>query len=71
MLSPRFYTTDFEAMDRSTSARVRTEWDELIAELRRDPNKGHFIRNDDWQFDLDQLPEGLRQASCSTFWSAR
>jgi magnesium-protoporphyrin IX monomethyl ester (oxidative) cyclase len=61
MLSPRFYTTDFEAMDRIDVSAVQAEWDELIAELRSDPNKGHFVRNDDWQFELEQLPEGLRR----------
>src|SRR3954463_5011101 len=61
MLSPRFYTTDFDAMDRLDVTLVKGEWDELIAEMRRDPNKGHFYRNDDWQFDLASLPEGLRR----------
>jgi len=61
MLSPRFYTTDFEAMDRIDVSAVQAEWDELIAELRSDPNKGHFVRNDDWQFELDKVPEGLRR----------
>jgi magnesium-protoporphyrin IX monomethyl ester (oxidative) cyclase len=61
MLSPRFYTTDFEAMDRLDVSRVKGEWDALIAEMRSDPNKGHFYRNDDWQFDLAGLPEGLRR----------
>ena len=40
---------------------MRAEWDALIAEMRSDPNKGHFNRNDDWQFDLADLPEGLRK----------
>jgi magnesium-protoporphyrin IX monomethyl ester (oxidative) cyclase len=61
VLSPRFYTTDFEAMDRLDVGGVRGEWDELIAEMRSDPNKGHFIRTADWQVDLDRLPEGLRR----------
>jgi magnesium-protoporphyrin IX monomethyl ester (oxidative) cyclase len=61
VLSPRFYTTDFEAMDRLDVSGVRGEWDELIAEMRSDPNKGHFIRTADWQVDLDRLPEGLRR----------
>ncbi|MFZ1429501.1 MAG: magnesium-protoporphyrin IX monomethyl ester (oxidative) cyclase [Geminicoccaceae bacterium] len=61
MLSPRFYTTDFEAMDRIDVSAVQAEWDALIAEMRSDPNKGHFVRNDDWQFELEQLPEGLRR----------
>jgi magnesium-protoporphyrin IX monomethyl ester (oxidative) cyclase len=61
VLSPRFYTTDFEAMDRLDVSGVRGEWDELIAEMRSDPNKGHFIRTADWQVDLERLPEGLRR----------
>ena len=61
VLSPRFYTTDFAAMDRLDVSSVKAEWDELIAEMRRDPNKGHFVRNADWQFDVADLPEELRK----------
>jgi magnesium-protoporphyrin IX monomethyl ester (oxidative) cyclase len=62
MLSPRFYTTDFEELDRMDVSSVREEWDKLIAELRADPNKSHFRRTEAWdEFDLDQLPEGLRK----------
>ena len=61
VLSPRFYTTDFEAMDRLDVGRVRGEWDTLMAELRSDPNSKHFTRSDDWNADIDGLPEGLRR----------
>ncbi|MBU1210346.1 MAG: magnesium-protoporphyrin IX monomethyl ester (oxidative) cyclase [Alphaproteobacteria bacterium] len=62
LLAPRFYTTDFEELDRLDVTPVRREWDELIAELKSDPNKGHFKRNEQWDdFDLDSLPEGLRK----------
>ncbi len=61
MLSPRFYTTDFDAMDRLDVSQVKGEWDALIDEMRSDPNKGHFYRNADWQFDLADLPEELRK----------
>ncbi|MEJ2517480.1 MAG: magnesium-protoporphyrin IX monomethyl ester (oxidative) cyclase [Methyloceanibacter sp.] len=61
-LSPRFYTTDFDELDRVDVSSVRDEWDPLIAEMRSDPNKGHFVRNADWQVpDLADLPEGLRK----------
>ncbi len=62
MLNPRFYTTDFDEMDRLDVSGVREEWDELIAEMRSDPNKGHFKRNADWdQIDIDALPDDLRR----------
>lgn len=62
LLAPRFYTTDFEELDRLDVTPVRREWDELIAEMKSDPNKGHFKRNEQWDdFDLDSLPEGLRK----------
>jgi magnesium-protoporphyrin IX monomethyl ester (oxidative) cyclase len=61
MLSPRFYTTDFEAMDRLDVSRVRTEWDAMMAELRSDHNNGHFRRSEPFDFKLSELPEGLRK----------
>ena len=61
ILSPRFYTTDFAAMERIDVSGVRAEWDGLIAELRSDPNKGHFIRNEKFDVDLSTLPPDLRQ----------
>jgi magnesium-protoporphyrin IX monomethyl ester (oxidative) cyclase len=61
VLSPNFYTTDFEAMDRLDVSRVRAEWDALLAEMRSDPNKVHFKRDADWEGELQSLPEGLRR----------
>ena len=61
VLSPRFYTTDFAAMDRLDVGPVRAEWDELMAEFARDTNKGHFVRNSDFDLDLSTLPDDLRE----------
>ena len=61
VLSPRFYTTDFAAMDRMDIGQVRGEWDGLIAELRRDPNRAHFVRTAEFDRDLSALPEELRR----------
>jgi magnesium-protoporphyrin IX monomethyl ester (oxidative) cyclase len=61
VLSPRFYTTDFAAMERIDVAPVRAEWDALIAELRADTNRGHFIRTDAFDVDLSSMPAGLRR----------
>ena len=62
VLAPRFYTTDFDAMDRIDVSAVRAEWDALMDEFRRDPNKGHFIR--DARFDsfrMEALPPELQK----------
>ncbi len=62
LLAPRFYTTDFAELDRLDVSSVRAEWDELIAEMRSDPNKNHFKRTDAWdKIDLMAMPEGLRK----------
>ncbi len=61
MLSPRFYTTDFAAMDRLDVASIRAEWDELMAEFARDANKNHFVRNADFDLDLSTMPDDLRE----------
>ncbi|MEM6463710.1 MAG: magnesium-protoporphyrin IX monomethyl ester (oxidative) cyclase [Pseudomonadota bacterium] len=62
VLSPRFYTTDFDEIDRLDVESVREEWDELIDEMKSDPNKGHFKRNEDWDtLDIDSLPDDLRE----------
>jgi len=61
LLSPRFYTTDFDALDRMDVTPVRKEWDELLAEMASDPNKGHFKQDERWDhIDFEGLPEGLR-----------
>ena len=59
MLSPRFYTTDFVELDKTDVSSVRAQGDELIAELKSDPNKRHFTRNAEFDADFSNLPEEL------------
>ncbi len=62
LLSPRFYTTDFDELDRIDVSSLRVEWDALLAEMKADTNRGHFRRTEAWDdFDLNALPEGLRK----------
>ena len=60
-LNPRFYTTDFAALDRLDVEPVRAQWDELVAEFRRDPNKDHFKRTAEFDADLSTMPPALRR----------
>ncbi|MCB1742211.1 MAG: magnesium-protoporphyrin IX monomethyl ester (oxidative) cyclase [Gammaproteobacteria bacterium] len=62
LLTPRFYTTDFEAMDRIDVAPIRSDFDSLIAELKADENRDHFDRSGDGHaFDPASLTPELRQ----------
>lgn len=61
ILSPRFYTTDYEAMDKLDVGAVRAEWDTVMAELRRDDNRKHFTRTPEFTNNLDEMPEALRK----------
>ncbi|MBU6437811.1 MAG: magnesium-protoporphyrin IX monomethyl ester (oxidative) cyclase, partial [Betaproteobacteria bacterium] len=44
LLSPRFYRTDYAAMDRIDISPVRAEWDKMLAEFEGDNNHDHFQR---------------------------
>jgi len=61
VLSPRFYTTDFAAMDRIDISSVRGEWDALIAEMASDPNRNHFKRAEAFENILESLEPELRR----------
>jgi len=55
-LSPRFYTTDFEALDEMDVSPVRDRWDELLEEFDSDPNKDHFKRTEEFERDWSHIP---------------
>ncbi|WP_299417906.1 magnesium-protoporphyrin IX monomethyl ester (oxidative) cyclase [uncultured Sulfitobacter sp.] len=61
LLTPRFYTTDFDEMDAIDVTPVREDWDKMIAAMAADPNKGHFKKTEKWgTVDWDGMEPKLR-----------
>jgi magnesium-protoporphyrin IX monomethyl ester (oxidative) cyclase len=65
MLSPRFYTTDFKAMDRLDVSSLRAEWDAMLCEYEGDNNHDHFQRDasfaEEVRSNMAKLDPALRQ----------
>jgi magnesium-protoporphyrin IX monomethyl ester (oxidative) cyclase len=65
LLSPRFYTTDFEAMNRIDVSPIRAEWDVMMAEYEGDNNVDHFQRTPEFALEVaerfSQVSPELRQ----------
>ena len=60
ILTPRFYTTDFDALDAIDVSLVREEWDQLIADMEGDPNKRHFRDKGSFAGIIENLEPALR-----------
>ena len=61
LLTPRFYTTDFAAMDRIDVEPIRAQWDALMSEFRADANTDHFQRPPEMVGNYAELPPALYQ----------
>jgi magnesium-protoporphyrin IX monomethyl ester (oxidative) cyclase len=61
LLSPRFYSTDYKAMDKIDVSLVRAEFDQLLTEYEGDNNHDHFQRTEDFRSEIQELPPELRQ----------
>ncbi len=59
LLTPRFYRTDFDAMDKLDMAPIRQEWEELMDEFRDDNNQNHFKRDDAFESEIQELSPEL------------
>ena len=55
LLSPRFYTTDFAAMDRIDVSSLRAEWDTMLAEYEGDNNHDHFQRTPEFAVEVAEV----------------
>jgi len=61
LISPRFYTTDYAAMDRIDVSAVRAEWDAMLAEYEGDNNHDHFKRDEAFAAEIRELDPALRK----------
>ncbi len=61
LISPRFYTTDYAAMNRIDVSPLRAEWEAMLAEYEGDNNHDHFQREGDFKAEIEQIPAELRQ----------
>jgi magnesium-protoporphyrin IX monomethyl ester (oxidative) cyclase len=61
VLNPRFYTTDFDAMDRLDMTPIRAQFDALMEEFRQDANRNFFERTPDFMAEVRELDGPLRQ----------
>ncbi len=59
LLSPRFYTTDFAAIDAVDVEPIRADWDALMEEFRGDSNVDHFQRPEGFEDEIHDMPEAL------------
>jgi magnesium-protoporphyrin IX monomethyl ester (oxidative) cyclase len=61
ILSPRFYTTDFAAMDRIDVQPIRAAWDRLMQEFAGDANRQHFRRTEGFAAAAAAIPAEVRE----------
>ena len=57
LLTPRFYTTDFDAISNYKIERNLLEIESILKELRGDYNRFHFIRDNEFKQSWKSLPK--------------
>nr|QUE29878.1 AcsF [Erythrocladia irregularis] len=60
LLTPRFYTTDFEEMSTIDISNNEEEFEAILEEFRVDYNKQHFIRDDEFDEAWNNLDQETR-----------
>jgi magnesium-protoporphyrin IX monomethyl ester (oxidative) cyclase len=62
LLTPRFYTTDFDAVAQMDLSSQQAELEAIIAELRADYNRYHFVRNAEFEQCWEHIDGETRRA---------
>jgi magnesium-protoporphyrin IX monomethyl ester (oxidative) cyclase len=61
ILTPRFYTTDFDAMEKMDLSINEEELEAIIEEFRTDYNRHHFVRDEQFEQSWDHIDGETRQ----------
>lgn len=66
LLTPRFYTTDFDEMETLFNTEInknlnQIEFEALLQEFKTDYNQTHFVRNKEFKEAADKIQGPLRQ----------
>ncbi|WP_069790934.1 magnesium-protoporphyrin IX monomethyl ester (oxidative) cyclase [Cyanobacterium sp. IPPAS B-1200] len=62
LLTPRFYTTDFEAIASMDISSQEKELRAMLTEMKNDYNRNHFIRDEDFEKTWDHVDGETRAA---------
>ncbi len=62
LLTPRFYTTDFEAVANLDISANETELRAIVEELHADYNRDHFVRDEEFKQSWDHITGEKRRA---------
>jgi len=62
LLTPRFYTTDFDAVAQMDLSRQQDELEAVVDELRADYNRHHFVRNEEFAQSWEHIEGEPRKA---------
>ncbi|MBE9049697.1 magnesium-protoporphyrin IX monomethyl ester (oxidative) cyclase [Nostocales cyanobacterium LEGE 11386] len=62
LLTPRFYTTDFDAVANLDISANETELQAVVEELRADYNRHHFVRDEEFKQSWDHVDGEKRRA---------
>jgi len=61
ILTPRFYTTDFEAMAKMDISLNEEELRAILEEFRTDYNRHHFVRDEEFKQSFDEIDGDTRR----------
>ncbi len=62
LLTPRFYTTDFEAIANMDISSQEDELKAMLTEMKNDYNRNHFMRDKDFEQSWNEIDKTTREA---------